>query len=61
MAAMLKENLGVEVEVSNKETKVFMDSLNAHKLPLYILSYGYDYLDASNMLGIWTTGGRHAW
>ena len=38
-----------------------MDTLNAHKLPFYILSYGFDYLDASNMLGIWTSGGRHAW
>jgi ABC-type oligopeptide transport system substrate-binding subunit len=38
-----------------------MDSLNAKELPFYFLSYGYDYLDASNMLGIWTTGGRHAW
>jgi peptide/nickel transport system substrate-binding protein/oligopeptide transport system substrate-binding protein len=62
IAAMIKENLGVEVEVSNKgDAKVFMDALNAHELPFYFLSYGYDYLDASNMLGIWTTGGRHAW
>jgi peptide/nickel transport system substrate-binding protein/oligopeptide transport system substrate-binding protein len=61
IAAMLKQNLGVEVEVQNQERKVFMDALNAHTLPFYIVSYGYDYLDASNMLGIWTTGGRHAW
>jgi peptide/nickel transport system substrate-binding protein/oligopeptide transport system substrate-binding protein len=61
MASQLKENLGIQVEVSNKESKVFMDSLNAHKLPLYMVSYGFDYLDPSNMLGIWTTNGRHAW
>jgi peptide/nickel transport system substrate-binding protein/oligopeptide transport system substrate-binding protein len=61
IAAMLKQNLGIEVEVQNQERKVFMDALNAHELPFYIVSYGYDYLDASNMLGIWTTGGRHAW
>jgi ABC-type transport system substrate-binding protein len=61
IAAMLKENLGIDVEVSNKETKLFMDTLNAHKLPFYFLSYGFDYLDPSNMLGIWTSGGRHAW
>lgn len=61
IAAMLKDNLGINVEVSNKETKLFMDTLNAHKLPFYFLSYGFDYLDPSNMLGIWTTGGRHAW
>jgi ABC-type transport system substrate-binding protein len=61
IAAMIKDNLGINVDVSNKEAKVFMDSLNAHKLPFYFLSYGFDYLDPSNMLGIWTTGGRHAW
>ena len=61
IAAMLKDNLGIDVQVSNKETKLFMDTLNAHKLPFYFLSYGFDYLDPSNMLGIWVTGGRHAW
>jgi peptide/nickel transport system substrate-binding protein/oligopeptide transport system substrate-binding protein len=38
-----------------------MDELAANKLQLYFLSYGFDYLDASNMLGIWLTGGRHTW
>lgn len=61
IAAMLSENLGIEVEVSNKETKLFMDSLNAHTLPFYMVSYGFDYLDPSNMLGIWVSTGRHAW
>lgn len=61
IASMLKDNLGIEVEVSNKETKLFMDTLNAHTLPLYMVSYGFDYLDPSNMLGIWTSSGRHAW
>jgi peptide/nickel transport system substrate-binding protein/oligopeptide transport system substrate-binding protein len=61
IAAMLKDNLKINVDVSNKETKLFMDTLNSHKLPFYYLSYGFDYLDPSNMLGIWATGGRHAW
>lgn len=61
IASMLKDNLGIQVEVSNKETKLFMDTLNAHTLPLYMVSYGFDYLDPSNMLGIWTSSGRHAW
>jgi ABC-type oligopeptide transport system substrate-binding subunit len=61
IAAMLKDNLGIDVEVSNQENKVFMTSLNAHTLPFYFLSYGFDYLDPSNMLGIWASGGRHAW
>jgi peptide/nickel transport system substrate-binding protein/oligopeptide transport system substrate-binding protein len=61
IAAMISENLGIEVEVSNKETKLFMDALNAHTLPFYMVSYGFDYLDPSNMLGIWVSTGRHAW
>jgi peptide/nickel transport system substrate-binding protein/oligopeptide transport system substrate-binding protein len=61
IAAMITENLNIEVEVSNKETKLFMDALNAHTLPFYMVSYGFDYLDPSNMLGIWTSNGRHAW
>lgn len=61
IAAMITDNLGIEVEVSNKENKLFMDTLNKHELPFYFLSYGFDYLDPSNMLGIWTSNGRHAW
>ena len=61
IAAMLSQNLNIQVSVSNKETKLFNDSLNAHKLPFYYISYGFDYLDPSNMLGIWVTGGRHDW
>jgi ABC-type transport system substrate-binding protein len=61
MASMLKDNLGIEVEVSNKESKLFMDALNSDTLPFYYLSYGFDYLDQSNMLGIWLSGGRHTW
>ena len=61
IASMLKDNLGINVQVSNKDQKLFMDSLNAHQLPFYIVSYGLDYLDPSNMLGIWVSGGRHAW
>ena len=61
IAAMLSQNLGIQVDVPNKETKLFMDTLNSHKLQFYMLSYGMDYLDPSNMLGIWVSGGRHAW
>jgi len=61
IAAQLTENLGIQVEVSNKEQKLFMDTLNKHELQFYFLSYGFDYLDPSNMLGIWTSNGRHAW
>lgn len=61
IAGMLKDNLGVQVEVSNMDQKTFMADLNAHKAQFYMVSYGFDYLDASNMLGVWLSKGRHAW
>lgn len=61
IAAMLTTNLGIQVSVSNQETKVFTDAMNAHTIPFFYISYGFDYLDPSNMLGIWVTGGRHTW
>ena len=61
IAAMLSQNLNIQVSVSNKETKLFTDAMNAHNIPFFYISYGFDYLDPSNMLGIWVTGGRHTW
>ena len=60
---MLGENLGIEVEVSNKDTKLFTDSLNAKPTQILFgyVSYGMDYLDPSNMLSVWKSGGRHSW
>ncbi len=62
IAGMIKDNLNIDVQVKNiADSKTFMADLNAHKIPFYLLSYGFDYLDASNMLGIWVSGGRHSW
>ncbi len=61
MVGMLKDNLGVTVQVSNIDQKTFMADLNAHKIQFYMVSYGFDYFDASNMLGVWLSKGRHAW
>jgi ABC-type transport system substrate-binding protein len=61
IAGMLKDNLGVQVTISNIDSKTFMADLNAHKIQFYMVSYGFDYLDASNMLGVWLSSGRHAW
>lgn len=59
--AMLKRNLGIDIGVRNMEIKVFMDALNQHRIPLAMVPYEYDYLDPSNLLGIWLSNGRHAW
>jgi len=60
---MLRQNLGIEVEVSNKDRKLYMDSLTAKptKLPFGFISYGMDFLDPFNMLSVWLSGGRHSW
>ena len=63
MASMIKEQLGIDVEVSNKDTKLFMDSLTAKptQIPFGYVSYGMDFLDPFNMLSVWLSGGRHSW
>lgn len=63
VAASIQECLGVTIEVSNKDQKVYMDALNAKPTQLQIggISYGMDFLDPSNMLGIWVSTGRHSW
>jgi peptide/nickel transport system substrate-binding protein/oligopeptide transport system substrate-binding protein len=62
-AASIAECLGVEIQVSNKDFKVYMDALNAKptQLTLGAVSYGMDFLDPSNLLGIWLSTGRHSW
>jgi ABC-type transport system substrate-binding protein len=63
IAASIKQELGIEVEVSNKEYKTFMDALNAKptQVQFGMVSYGIDFLDPSNMLGVWLGTGRHNW
>jgi peptide/nickel transport system substrate-binding protein/oligopeptide transport system substrate-binding protein len=63
IAASIKQNLGIDVEVSNKETKTFMDALNAKptQVQFGMVSYGFDFLDPFNMLSVWLGGGRHNW
>ncbi|MFN8443416.1 MAG: peptide ABC transporter substrate-binding protein [Caldilineaceae bacterium] len=63
VGASIADCLGIQIEVSNKDCKVYMDALNAKPtgVTLGAISYGMDYLDPSNMLGIWLTGGRHSW
>ncbi len=58
---MLKQNLNLDFPVQDREAKVFMDSLYAGKIPLALTRYEFDYLDASNLLGIWVGGKRHTW
>lgn len=62
-AASIAECLNIDIEVSNKDGKVYMDALNARptELTLGAVSYGMDFLDPANLLGIWVSSGRHSW
>jgi ABC-type oligopeptide transport system substrate-binding subunit len=63
IAASMKQNLGISIDVSNKDTKTFTDAMNAKptQIQFGMVSYGMDYLDPSNMLGVWLSSGRHNW
>jgi ABC-type oligopeptide transport system substrate-binding subunit len=63
IAASIKQNLGITVEVSNKENKTFTDAMNAKptQIQFGMVSYGFDFLDPYNMLSVWLGGGRHNW
>lgn len=63
IAASIKQNLGIDVEVSNKENKTFTDAMNAKptQIQFGMVSYGMDFLDAFNLMGVWLGSGRHNW
>ncbi len=58
-ASMIKQYLNIDVQVQNLDRQAFYAGMK--KIPFGFVSYGMDYFDASNMLGVWLTGGRHAW
>ena len=55
--------LASTVEVSNQENKTFTDAMNAKptQIQFGMVSYGMDFLDPFNMLGVWLSTGRHNW
>ena len=58
-ASMLNEHLGINVEIQTMDRQAFYDDMKS--ILFGWVSYGMDYFDPSNMLGVWTTGGRHPW
>lgn len=62
-ATSIAQCLNITIEVSNKDTKVYTDAMNGRPTGLQFgaISYGMDYLDPANMLGIWLSSGRHSW
>ncbi|MCU0512341.1 MAG: peptide ABC transporter substrate-binding protein [Anaerolineae bacterium] len=62
-AASISDCLGVNISVNNMEFSAFMEGLLARPTTVQFgaVSYGMDYLDPSNMLGVWVSTGRHSW
>ena len=65
-ADAIKTNLGITVEIKPMVQKEFTAALLAKpsQVDFGIVSYGMDYLDPSNMLGVFKgtdQGGRHTW
>ncbi len=63
VAAMIKDNLNIDVEVVSQDQQGYMAALTAKptQISLGFLRYGMDFFDPFNMLSVWLSGGRHSW
>lgn len=75
IAAMVKESLGIVVEVQNLDYKIYSEKLGQQKknkggdMIFAIVPYEYDIVDGSNLLSVWggcesadsPQPGRHTW
>jgi len=59
--AHLKKILGVEIVPRIMDMKTYMDALNKHTHNFFLAPYGFDYVDPSNFMDLFLSGGRHAW
>ena len=62
-AASISQCLNIEITVNNLEFQDYMSRLLARPTTLQFggVSYGMDYLDPANMMGVWVSTGRHSW
>ena len=61
LQAQYKEKLGINIIPRIVEMKTFADALNNRSHNLFFLPYAFDYVDPSNFMDLFMTGGRHAW
>ncbi|HXT36778.1 MAG TPA: peptide ABC transporter substrate-binding protein [Chloroflexota bacterium] len=59
--SQIKTNLGINLNVKVIDLKTFTADINKHTEPLFMVGYNYDYVDASDFMDLFVTGGRHAW
>lgn len=57
----IKNNLGINLGVKVIDQKSFTSLINKHVVPLFMVGYNYDYVDPSDFMDLFVTGGRHAW
>lgn len=55
--AQLKQNLNLDIEIVVQELKVFYAERTKHEFPMTFQQYQFDYVDPSNLLGIWKSTG----
>ena len=62
-ADSISKCLNIKITVNNMEYSAYMKGLLARPTTIKFgeVSYGMDYLDPSNMLGLWVSTGRHSW
>jgi oligopeptide transport system substrate-binding protein len=78
IAGMVKENLGVTMEIQDLEYSTYMEKLYSQKseegsdMQIALVPYEFDFVDGSNLLGVWggcepegadwtEMPGRHTW
>jgi len=62
-AASISDCLKVQITVNNMEQSAYMTGLLERPTTIQFgaISYGMDYLDPNNMLGLWKSTGRQSW
>jgi ABC-type transport system substrate-binding protein len=63
LTANWKKVLGIDIKLQELDKTTFYSKMNAKPttLEMGFVSYGMDYFDASNMLSVYKSGGRHNW
>jgi ABC-type transport system substrate-binding protein len=63
VVASITQVLGVQIDLQTMDQAPFMTELlkKPTNVPFGWVTYGMDYLDATNMLSVWKSGGRHNW
>jgi len=62
VVASIVQTLGIDADIQHLDVAPFHELLgNNYGIPWGYVSYGFDYLDATNMLGVWRSGGQYNW